>query len=193
MIALGAAGVGEEMTTQVSTNKHPRVADPGELVPRRLSRQVIIVLKPHSPRDQERLSFKMKKSTIGHIRNRPADAAPAVVPTLFGTLAQAALGAPNDRLEAAILVLNGEANIFCAAEKSVGTETYLNLRQLSNQIGISPSTLWRYRIPGHEMGGHPKYKRSEVEAYLASETFKRRAASLRAERRNPLPNGNANN
>ncbi len=59
----------------------------------------------------------------------------------------------------------------------------LTLRQLSRETGISPTTLWRYRVPKHDLGGRPRYKLSEVLAYLESDQFKRRAAALRAERK----------
>ncbi len=112
---------------------------------------------------------------------------------LLGRIVEAAMGSTSDRIEDAIRLLNGGRDAVSGPESKATDEAYLSLRQLSVEIGISPSTLWRYQIPGHEMGGHPRYKRSEVEAYLKSEAFKRRAASLRADRRNPCLANNINN
>jgi hypothetical protein len=53
---------------------------------------------------------------------------------------------------------------------------------------MSTATLWRWQIPGHDLCGRPRYKLSEVEAYLKSDEFKRRVAALRAIRkRGPTP------
>ena len=93
---------------------------------------------------------------------------------------RAALSATPEQLELAVAVLEGDRTAFSAR---VADEPFLTLKQLSSAIGIGATTLWRYQIPGHVLGGRPRYKRSEVEAYLQSEQFKRRAAALRAERK----------
>ena len=77
-------------------------------------------------------------------------------------------------------VLKGEP---IASPLKAVEEPFLTLRQLSCAIGIGATTLWRYQIPGHVLGGRPRYKRSEVEEYLRSEQFQRRAAALRADRK----------
>ncbi len=93
---------------------------------------------------------------------------------------RALLGASPDRLEMVDAVLNGDSVV--SFSKAV-EEPFLTLRQLSNAIGIGATTLWRYQVPGHVLGGRPRYKRTEVEEYLRSGEFKRRAAALRAERK----------
>jgi transposase-like protein len=107
-------------------------------------------------------------------------------------LLEAALTAPADKKAEAIRVLRGEVTVMRTDVIPSAPEPYRTLRGLSRDMGISASTLWRWRIPGHRLGGRPKYKQSEVAAYLASEEFKRRAASLRAERRSRKAGGATN-
>ena len=94
---------------------------------------------------------------------------------------QAILSAPPDRRRDALRVLRGEAIVV--EPHHAPSEQYLSLRALSGILNVSPCTLWRWRVPGHGFGGRPRYRLSEVRAYLESEDFKRRLAVLRAERR----------
>lgn len=94
--------------------------------------------------------------------------------TGLDALVQAAMAAPTDRREAALLLLQGH---------TPRVEPFLSLVGLSRATGISVSTLARWQPPSHELGGRPRYRVSEVLDYLASEEFQRRAAALRAERR----------
>lgn len=98
-------------------------------------------------------------------------------------LLAAAMGAPPSLRRQAIGVLRGNTNAVEPGGVRKPPEPYLSLRAISRMTGISTTTLWRYEIPGHDLGGRPRYKLSEVESYLQSEEFKRRAAALRAERR----------
>lgn len=98
-------------------------------------------------------------------------------------LLSAVLSAPHDRKRAALKVLRGETVEFESSRSGLVGEPYLSLRQLGKELGISPCTLWRWRIPAHDMGGRRRYRRSEVEAYLKSDAFKRRTAVLRSERK----------
>jgi excisionase family DNA binding protein len=94
-------------------------------------------------------------------------------------LIQAAVNAPPARCAQALRVLQGGA-----AEATIAPpEPYLTLRETAKRLGISTATLWRWKIPGHALGGRPRFKVSEVEAYLQSEAFKRRTMALRATRR----------
>jgi excisionase family DNA binding protein len=95
-------------------------------------------------------------------------------------LVQAAMAAPAGRREEALKVLRGEQ----AAPVRPQPEPYLTLRETAKRLGISTGTLWRWRIPGHELGGRPRFRLSEIETYLQSEEFKRRVMALRAIRRN---------
>lgn len=98
-------------------------------------------------------------------------------------LLAAAMGAPPSLRKQAIGVLRGNENALEPGNAPKPPEPYMSLRAISRLTGISTTTLWRYEIPGHDLGGRPRYKLSEVESYLQSEEFKRRAAALRAERR----------
>ena len=57
------------------------------------------------------------------------------------------------------------------------------MREVSRRLGISACSLWRYGVPGHELGGRRRFRMSEVEAYLASKEFIGRVADLKEERR----------
>lgn len=97
---------------------------------------------------------------------------------------QAALAAPPAVREQAMRVLRGKAEVQDAGTRVQSMEPYLTLRDLSLALGISTTTLWRWEIPGHAFGGRPRYRLSEVQEYLRSESFARRTAALRAARRN---------
>ncbi len=96
-------------------------------------------------------------------------------------LMQAALVAPEDRRAEALRVLRGEAGQ--KAEPDPGPEPYLTLREIGRRLGVSPCSLWRWQVPGHELGGRRRFRLSEVQAYLESDEFRERADELRAERK----------
>lgn len=89
-------------------------------------------------------------------------------------LIQAAMAAPSEQREQALRLLQGNLP---------KPEPYLNLRELSRKIGFGVTTLRRWNIPSHDLGGCIRYRLSEVETYLKSDNFNRRQAALRAERR----------
>lgn len=92
----------------------------------------------------------------------------------------ALVAATPERKAAALRVLRGE---FECAEKVPDTERYLTLREVGRRLGVSPCSLWRWQVPGHELGGRRRFRLSEVAAYLESADFKRRAEDLKLERR----------
>ncbi len=92
----------------------------------------------------------------------------------------ALVAATPERKAAALRALRGE---FEFVEKAPNTEAYLTLREVGRRLGISACSLWRYGVPGHELGGRRRFRMSEVEAYLASEEFKDKAQELKDDRR----------
>ena len=92
---------------------------------------------------------------------------------------QAILSAPPDRRRDALRILRGDVG-DSAHQLS---EPYLTLREIAKRLGLSTVTLWRWQIPGHGLGGRPRFRLSEVESYLQSDAFKRRSAALRAIRK----------
>lgn len=108
---------------------------------------------------------------------------PAEVP--LEDFLRAAMDAPLDRRIVAFRFLRGEVANLTEVRPPPPPEPYLSLRGLANAMGVSGCTLWRWKVPGHDLGGRKRYKRSEVEMYLKSEAFARRSASLRAERKEP--------
>jgi predicted DNA-binding transcriptional regulator AlpA len=103
----------------------------------------------------------------------------------FEDLVPAAMTAPADRQKEALRLLRGQPGALGEKPTPVppGPEPYLTLRETAKRLGMSTATLWRWKIPSHELGGRPRFRISEVEAYLQSEEFKRRVAALRAIRR----------
>ena len=93
----------------------------------------------------------------------------------------ALLAAPEDRRAEALRVLRGDADQDAEADR--GPEPYLTLREVGRRLGVSPCSLWRWQVPGHELGGRRRFRLSEVAAYLESAEFKRRADDLKLERR----------
>lgn len=100
--------------------------------------------------------------------------------TLTEELMQAALTAPDDLKVRALRVLRG---LQQAAPVERDTEKYLTLKECARRLGVSACSLWRWQVPGHELGGRPKFRLSEIEAYLQTDAFRRRAAELREQDR----------
>ena len=96
-------------------------------------------------------------------------------------LLHAALIAPENRKAEALRILRGEA--MPNAETYRGPEPYLTLREIGRRLGISPCSLWRWEVPGHDLGGRRRFRLQEVVAYLESDDFKRRAEELRRNRK----------
>ncbi len=95
-----------------------------------------------------------------------------------------AVAVPEDKVADALSVLRGQA--VAVDVNAASNEPYLSLKELAKHFCMHSCTLWRWRIPGHDIGGHRRYRISEVAAYLRSKEFKRLTAALRAERRNPM-------
>ena len=89
----------------------------------------------------------------------------------------------DKRKEAALRVLRGEATATDPAESGAAIEPFLTLREIGRRLGVSPCSLWRWQVPGHELGGRRRFRLSEVAAYLESDTFKQRVAELRENRK----------
>ncbi len=105
---------------------------------------------------------------------------------LTGELLAAVVAAPDARKREALKVLRGElppADAETLRRCSGQAEPYLTLREVGRRLGVSPCSLWRWGVPGHELGGRRRFRMSEVEAYLAGEEFKQRASNLKEDRR----------
>lgn len=62
-------------------------------------------------------------------------------------------------------------------------EPYISLKEVARRLNISACSLWRWGVPGYSLGGRRRFRLSEVEEYLHSDKFKRRAEELKKERR----------
>ena len=98
-------------------------------------------------------------------------------------LLAAVLAATPDRKSAALRVLRGEDSVGSGEKKNALPERFVTQRELSKTLGVSVPTLWRYRVPKHTLAGRPRFRVSEVLAYLESPAFQSLAEVLRAERR----------
>ena len=100
---------------------------------------------------------------------------------------QLVLTAPEARKMAALSVLRGEAQI--AEEYVPGppptVEPFLTLQEVGKRLGLSPCSLWRWKVPGHDLGGRRRYRILEVAAYLESTSLRGFTASRRPSRPQP--------
>lgn len=99
--------------------------------------------------------------------------------TMTETLILAILSATDARKAAALRVLRGEAEIGTSKAESKEPEPFITLKECAKRLGVSACSLWRWGVPGHELGGRRKFRMEEVDAYLQSEKFRVRANELR--------------
>ncbi len=98
-------------------------------------------------------------------------------------LLAAVLAATPSRTAMALRVLRGDDNVESGVKKCTLPERFVTQRELVKMLGISSISLWRWKIPGHELGGRRRFRVSEVLAYLESAQFKALAAELKEKRR----------
>jgi predicted DNA-binding transcriptional regulator AlpA len=105
---------------------------------------------------------------------------------LTADLLAAVVAATPERKAAALRVLRGETPTLdpetlrrCSGQ----AEPFLTLKECAKRLGVSGCSLWRWQVPKHDLGGRPKFRISEIETYLQSDTFRRRAAELREQDR----------
>jgi hypothetical protein len=86
----------------------------------------------------------------------------------------------------ALKILKGECPEVHVATQVAGraqVEPYVTLREAARLLGVSACSLWRWGVRGHELGGRPKYRVSEVVEYLESDEFIKKAEELRLKRK----------
>lgn len=98
-------------------------------------------------------------------------------------LLAAVLAATPDRKAMALRVLRGEDGGGNGEKKNALPEKFVTQRELVKMLGVSAISLWRWKVPGHELGGRRRFRVSEVLAYLESAKFKAIAEELKAVRR----------
>lgn len=103
---------------------------------------------------------------------------------LTNELLQALLTATGTQKCAALRVLRGDVP---AETEAAMPEPYLSLREVGRRLGVSPCSLWRWGVPGHALGGRRRFRMSEVQAYLESNEFRKRAEALKQERAEGKP------
>ena len=96
-------------------------------------------------------------------------------------LIAAAVVAPPELQIKATKMLRGTRD----AETQV-VEPWLTRVELGRETNLHPATLWRWKVPGVDLGGRLRFKRSEVEAYLKSPEFEKRTVELRQDRKEKL-------
>ena len=98
---------------------------------------------------------------------------------LTNEVLQALLNADDDRKRAALRILRGDA----PEPPAPRPEPLLTLKDLSRALNLHPATVWRWRVPCRRLGSRPRYRLSEVEAYIGSPEFQERIRECKAERR----------
>jgi hypothetical protein len=96
---------------------------------------------------------------------------------------QIMLAASEARKEAALRVLRGHAIAIDPAAEPRPYEPLLTRREAARRLGVTAQTLRRWKVPGIPMQGGLRFRLSDIEAYLATDDFKRRRAALRAAQR----------
>lgn len=109
---------------------------------------------------------------------QPIPPRPAAPNDLTADLLTAIVAATPAQKGRALKILQGQ---FAATDPE--PEPYLTLKALAERLNFHPITLWRWQVPAHHLAGRPRFKASEVVAYLESDTFKLRARALRRSRR----------
>ena len=103
---------------------------------------------------------------------------------LNGELLTLLATASGERKMAALRVLRGESSEDRGQKSEVGgPEPYLTLREVGRRLGVSPCSLWRWNVPGHELGGRRRFRVSEVAEYLEGDVLEQHAQALKAERK----------
>lgn len=101
-------------------------------------------------------------------------------PTVSNELLQAVLTASEDQQRAALKVLRGEAAV---SAESPAKERFMTLKEIGQTLGFHSSTLWRWNVPGHDLGGRRRFLLSEVRAYLKTPEFQQRVNELKQQRK----------
>jgi hypothetical protein len=99
--------------------------------------------------------------------------------SLTNEVLQALLTADDDRKRAALRVLRADP----ADPPAPRIEPLLTLKDLSRALNLHPATVWRWRVPSRRLGARPRYRMSEVQAYMESPAFQERLRQCKAERR----------
>jgi hypothetical protein len=102
---------------------------------------------------------------------------------LTSDLLAALVVATPQRKRDALRMLRGDPEPERTPVPSPCVEPYLTLQEVGRRLEVSSCSLWRWGVPGHQLGGRRRFRVSEVEAYLASEEFKKRAEDLKKDRR----------
>lgn len=103
--------------------------------------------------------------------------------TVTEEIMQAALAAPEDRKREALMVLRGEAAGKRGAGRGNGrveVEAYVNLGVVTEFLGVSRRSVWRWQVPCHRLGTRTRFRLSEVAAYMESAAYRKRLAELKS-------------
>ena len=76
--------------------------------------------------------------------------------------------APEANREAALRALRTKEIVPAPANHA--EERWYTLKQTSEILGFHSVSLWRWKIPGHQIGGRRRYRLSEVQAFLLNKT-----------------------
>ena len=101
-------------------------------------------------------------------------------PVSLDQLVPAFMAAPANLREQALDLLLGKAE---AVDLNPDPhDPFLTQRQVAALLAVHPITVRRWRLPCHRFGRVPRYRRSEVLAYLAQPAFLAHLRKLKSER-----------
>lgn len=84
----------------------------------------------------------------------------------------AAMAATPEQTEMALRILQGKD----VTEKTIpSAERFITATEMAKVLGFSRTTLWRWKLPCHPLRGRPRYRISEVLAYMQSQEFTKKS------------------
>ncbi len=78
--------------------------------------------------------------------------------------------------------LLGEDPVDDHGDAGSAPERWLSQIELARHLGVHAATIRRWKLPCTMLGRMPRYRVSEVEAYMKTKAFKRRLELLKRER-----------
>lgn len=100
--------------------------------------------------------------------------------TIAESIIQATFVATEDAKAQALRLLKGTPVEVSATPQ---VEPYMTLKATARALNVHPTTLWRWNVPGHDLGGRRRFRLSEVQAYLESPEFRAHVAKLKEARK----------
>ena len=93
----------------------------------------------------------------------------------------ALVAATPERKAAALRALRGESGTEHGTGKGrMVVEPFVCLKEVSEFLGVSRRSIWRWQVPCHRLGTRTRFRLSEVAAYMVSAAYRKRLAELKS-------------